>query len=87
MSTALKILDWHHQGGDEIAQQLQELPEGRYALIPETEVEEEQDLSPEDERAIEEGLEEFERGDTVPWERVRAQGRAIIEAARAAKTR
>ena len=47
MTTARKVLDWHGQGGDELAKDLERLPAGRYVLVPENELDEvaEADLS------------------------------------------
>ncbi len=87
MTTAKKIVDWHGQGGEDLAREFDELPEGRYALIPENELEEEAaedlDLTPEQIEGLKEGLERFKRGEPgVPLEEARARIRAHLEAAR-----
>jgi predicted transcriptional regulator len=89
MGTARRVLDWHKQNTAELARQLEDLPEGRYVLVPENELEADRDddLSPEDEAAIEEGLDAIDRGETVAWEQVRAEMDAMIAAARTGRSR
>jgi hypothetical protein len=84
MSTARKIIDWHGQDPAELARELAALPRGRYVLVLESELGEEV-LSAEDEAAVEAGLDDIERGSTVPWERVRADLEATIAAVRSGR--
>jgi len=84
MSAARKVLEWRGQADPELTRELAELPPGRYVLIPEDELD---DLSADDESAIEEGRGEIERGDTVPWEQVRADLEVAIAASRTGRTR
>ena len=84
MSTARKIIDWQGQNGSELARELAALPPGRYVLVPEGELTEEE-LSPEDEAAVEEGLADLDRGERVPWEHVRAELETAIAAARSGR--
>src|SRR5262245_40907587 len=71
MSRTRKIIDGHGQDGAALARELANLPRGRYVLVPEAELGEEE-LSAEDEAVVEAGLDEVEQGSTVPWDRVRA---------------
>lgn len=82
MSSARKVIDRHGQGGAELEHELAALPRGRYVLVPESELGE-LELSPEDEAAVEEGLDDIDRGDTVRWDEVRAQLEAAVATARA----
>jgi predicted transcriptional regulator len=79
MSTARKILDLHGQGTEELARELATLPHGRYVLLPENELDEDDALSPEDEAAIEEGLADIDRGEVVEAAEVFAAARARLE--------
>ena len=84
MSSARKVIDWHGQDAAELAHELAALPRGRYVLVPESELAQ-HEISPEDEAAVEEGLDDVDRGDTVPWEEVRAELEAAVTAARAGR--
>jgi predicted transcriptional regulator len=61
----VRVLNWN---GHDVPPELRELPAGRYVLA-EYDVE----LSAEQEAGLEEGLDEIDRGQTEPWQDVRAQ--------------
>ena len=89
MSTARQVIDWNGQEAADLARELANLPRGRYVLVPESELamDDDDELSPDDELAAEEALEEIEKGATVPWDRARAELVATIETARASRVR
>ncbi len=82
MSTARKVIDWHRQGGSDLARDLEDLPEGRYVLVPETELAADDELSPEQEDGLLEALASLDRGEGLPGGEVLAEMRARIESAR-----
>ena len=84
MSTARKIIDWHHDDVGGLAQSLKDLPDGRYVLVPESEFATE--LSPGDAEQVEfdalmAGIAEAEAGEMVDWSEVRAKLDAMIAGA------
>ncbi len=88
MSTARQILDWQGQEASELARTLADLPRGRYVLVPEDELAmDDVELSPDDESAAEDGLDDIERGATLPWDQARTGLVATIAAARASRGR
>jgi ABC-type branched-subunit amino acid transport system ATPase component len=87
MSTARKILDWHKQGSEQLAQQLQDLPEGRYVLLPENETlaqEEELVLTDEQLAGLAHAFEQADRGETLAATEVYARIDARLQARLAA---
>ena len=82
MSTAREVIDWHKQGGSDLARDLEDLPEGRYVLVPENELAADDDLSPEQEAGLVEALASLDRGEGVPASQVLAEMRARIESGR-----
>jgi hypothetical protein len=82
MVTARKVIDWHHQGGDELARELRELPEGRYLLVPENELHGDRELTSDEEDGLIEALESLDRGDGIAADAVLADLRARFGPAR-----
>jgi hypothetical protein len=62
----VNVVNWN---GKDVPPELRELPAGRYVLAP---VDAGYELSPEEEAGLDEALDEIDRGETVPWEEVRA---------------
>ena len=62
----LWVVNWN---GKDVPPELLELPAGRYVLAEVAR--EATDLSPEEDAGIAAGLDEIDRGETVPWEDVR----------------
>ncbi len=69
MTAARKVIEWRHQDPSALVRALEDLPEGRYVLVPEGEVAAEA----EEAEAIQAGIEEAERGELVDWSQVREQ--------------
>ena len=88
MSTARKIIDWRRQHPESLAQSLGDLPDGRYVLVPESEVATELSAD-EAERlelaALDAGIDEADAGATIAWSEVRGAMDALI--ARASRDR
>jgi len=82
MSTARKVIDWHKQGGSDLARDLEDLPEGRCVLAPENELAADDDLSPEQEAGLVAALASLDRGEGVTASQVLAEMRARIESGR-----
>jgi len=62
----VNVVTWN---GKDVPPELRELPAGRYVLAP---VDAAYELSPEEQAGLEAGLDEIERGESVPWDEVRA---------------
>jgi hypothetical protein len=91
MTTAKKVIHWHGQGGDELAREFDDVPEGRYVLTAANDLGDTEDdtvdtpedlgLTPEQIEGLREGLARFERGEPgIPLEEARARIRAQLEA-------
>ena len=55
-----------HWDGKRVPKELRDLAPGRYALVPIDELE----LTPEEDAAVTEGLQDLDAGNTVPFEQV-----------------
>ncbi len=88
MSSARKIIDWRRQHPENLAESLGDLPDGRYVLVPESEVAAQ--LSVDDaERleleALQAGIDQAEAGATIAWTDVRRAMDAMIARASGAR--
>jgi predicted transcriptional regulator len=81
MTAARKVLDWKPEDPASVARELRDLPAGRYVLVPEHEVDEDEAA------AIQAGIDEAERGDLVEWTDVRQRLDALIASARERRAR
>jgi hypothetical protein len=79
MSDAAKVLDWN---GRDFPEALRDLPPGHY-LLERVETAAEAGLTPEQEDGVIHALEQADRGETTPWEVVRARLAGRIGATRA----
>lgn len=76
MSDAARVMEWN---GRDLPEALRELPPGTYTL-ERVEAAEEAGLTPEEEEGIRLAMAQVERGETVPWETVRAEIEARLSA-------
>ena len=78
MTAARRVIDWRGQDAAAVARELRELPEGRYVLVPETELADVTDEAAE----IQAGIDEADRGELVDWSDARDRLDGVIAAAR-----
>lgn len=76
MSNAAKVLDWN---GRDLPEALRDLPPGHY-VVERVETAEEAGLTDEQQEGLRVGMAEIARGETVPWETIRAEHRARLAA-------
>jgi hypothetical protein len=80
MSSAAKVIDWNGRDVPEaLPELLRELPPGQYTL-ERVLTAEEAGLTPEQEQGILSALASLDRGEGIPWEKVRADMEARLAA-------
>lgn len=76
MNTAAKVIEWN---GQDVPDALRDLPPGSY-IVERVLAPAEAGLTPAEEEGIRLAMAQVERGETVPWETVRAELEARLAA-------